>query len=195
MRHPLCLAALATAGLMSACSSDSPPTAPDDLGPSARTANAPLGPGAFVLRFDGVIGLAFSGPDEPYSVVAGLTLDQLAALCAGGDFQLEPATGQDVFRPDGSVHELFRARGVTVVVLEGAFADICDTPFAVGRGNYTSTDNDLFVSGNRTNSFGFRLRGRVTDAEGERHHLLAKFHALITRRGEFREIALDVRLN
>ncbi len=176
-----------------ACNND--PTEPS-TGPTLRTANNPNGPGAFVVRFETTIGFLFVDPESDLTVIAGLTLDQLAALCAGGDVTFEPATEQLVFRPDGSIHQLFKAKKATLLLFDVAFVDFCAVaPFAVGRGNFTGTDNDLTVSGNRTNSFGFRLRGRVAENSGERHHLLAKFHALITRSGAFREITSRIKLN
>ncbi len=67
----------------------------------------------------------------------------------------------------------------------------CDgsAPFAVGTGNFTLHDNDFFVSGNRTNSFGFHLNGQVTDANGERHHVSAAFQGIVSRQGVVRSKA------
>lgn len=198
MRSSLTLAiALVCGALLPACSDE--PTSPQPapaLGPVLRTVRNPDGPGAFVIRFDGVLGFLFDDPGSDLRVIAGVTLDQLAALCSGGDFTLEPATGQVVFRPDGSIHQLFKAKGVTLLVFEQAFADFCAVPpFAVGRGNFINTDNDLLVSLNRTNSFGFRLRGRVTDASGGQSHLVAMFHAIINRCGELRVLTSAIKLH
>jgi hypothetical protein len=188
---------LVLGGLASACQDSSTVSEPaDPPAPSLRTVNNPDGPGAFVIRFQDALGVAFSGPDETLSVVTGVSLDQLAALCAGESFTLEPATDQLVFRPDGSIHQIFRAKGVTILVFAGAFADFCaEPPLAVGTGNYTNTDNDVSISGNRANSFGFRLRGSVVDASGDRHHLLARYRAQVTRSGELRELVSDIKLN
>lgn len=183
-------------GALALACSDTPtfPSAREPVGPEFRTANNPNGPGALVIRFESALALFFSGPDEEFSVIAGLTLTDLAALCAEEEFSFEPIQGQDVIRPDGSVHEVNQGR-VTILVFEGAFADFCaGPPFAVGRGRWTSTDNDLFVSGNRTNSFGFRLRGQVTEPDGERHHVLVKFHGLINRQGALRSTS-DIKVN
>ena len=71
----------------------------------------------------------------------------------------------------------------------GAARDVvCDdlSPIATGKGNYVNNDNDLFVSGNRTNSFRFRLTGHVTDVSGEAHRLSVAFHGLIYRDGDLR---------
>ncbi len=67
----------------------------------------------------------------------------------------------------------------------------CDgsAPFAVGTGNFTLHHNDFFVSGNRTNSFGFHLNGQVTDANGERHHVSAAFQGIVSRQGVVRSKA------
>lgn len=187
--------ALVCGALGLACNDD--PTSPQPSAePTFRTANNPNGPGAFVIRFETTIGVEFVDPESDLTVIAGATLDQLAALCVGGDFTFEPATEQLVFRPDGSIHQLLKAKNVTLLLFDVAFVDFCAVaPFAVGRGNFTGTDNDLTVSRNRTNSFGFRLRGWVAEDSGERHRVLAKFHALITRSGAFREITSQIKLN
>ncbi len=180
-----------------ACSGDPiSPQPPGASGPTLRTVQNPDGPGAFVIRFETSLGFLFSDGESNVTVIAGVTPDQLAALCAGGEFTFEPATEQLVFRPDGSIHQLFRAKGVTLLVFEGANVDFCAvSPFGVGQGNFTQTDNDLTVSGRRTNSFGFRIRGQVSDGSGGRTHVLAKFHALITRSGLFRLLTSEIKLN
>jgi hypothetical protein len=198
MRRSVPLAiALACGSVALACSDTTiSPTGLEPAGPELPTARSPGNPGALVIRFEGALGLFFSGPDEQYSVLAGLTPADLAALCADEAFSFEPIQGQDVIRPDGSVHEVTQGRNVTILVFQGAFADFCaQAPLATGRGRWTNTDNDLFVSLNRTNSFGFRLRGQVTEPGGERHHVLVKFHGLINRQGVFREITSYINLN
>jgi hypothetical protein len=198
MRRTLPLAIALAGGSLALACSDTPTssTAWEPARPELRTARNPNSPGALVVRFEGALGVFFSGPDEQYSVLAGLTLANLAALCADEAFAFEPIQGQDVIRPDGSVHEVTQGRNVTILVFEGAFADFCAAPpFATGQGRWTNTDNDLFVSLNRTNSFGFRLRGKVTEPGGQRHHVLVKFHGLINRQGAFRELTSDINLN
>ena len=69
-----------------------PTSTQPSAGPTFRTANNPNGPGAFVIRFETTLALLFVDPESNRTVVAGLSLDQLAALCAGGDFTFEPAT-------------------------------------------------------------------------------------------------------
>jgi hypothetical protein len=67
--------------------------------------------------------------------------------------------------------------------------DAQSAPWAEGTANLTANDNDLAVSGTRTNSFGGRIRGTVTDADGTAWHYLVLQRFLITRDGEFRVVA------
>ena len=66
--------------------------------------------------------------------------------------------------------------------------DAQSAPWAVGTASLTFTDNDVEVSGSRTNSFGGALRGTVTDADGTAWHFSAAARFLITRDGEFRVV-------
>ena len=67
--------------------------------------------------------------------------------------------------------------------------DAQDGPWAVGTAHWTRNDNDLDVSGTRTNAFGERLRGTVVDAAGNAWHFSGHFRAVIDRDGEFRVVS------
>lgn len=58
-------------------------------------------------------------------------------------------------------------------------------PAAVGTAQVGVNDNDLFVSGTRTNSFGFRGQGRLVGEDGSRWNYSVTFRARIDRQGSF----------
>jgi hypothetical protein len=60
------------------------------------------------------------------------------------------------------------------------FRDLCQaSPFAVGRGNLTSTDNDRLVTGEGANAFGSRAEATVALIEGGLGHVTAERQALV----------------
>jgi hypothetical protein len=186
-RAPLVAAAL-TCALMSACGDQTAPTAPS-RGPDLRTSANPDGPGAQVGGGEFPFTFFFTDPESGLGIVAGLTPETLPGFCADEDVERGSSFLHDVIRPDGSIMSHERARKVTLMVFRlGDGADICDgsAPFAVGTGNFMSHDNDFFASGNRANSFGFRINGQVTDVDGARHHVSAAFEGTFSRQGEGR---------
>lgn len=61
--------------------------------------------------------------------------------------------------------------------------------FATGTVTVTGNDNDLFVSGTRTNIFGSRLRGMVVEEDtGQRWQVLVISRYQITKDFEFRTL-------
>jgi hypothetical protein len=70
-----------------------------------------------------------------------------------------------------------------------------DRPWATGMGRYAGTDNDVDVSGTRTNSFGDRLRVTVVDVDGNVWHLSAGIRLLINKDDEFFVRALHFNLS
>ena len=62
-------------------------------------------------------------------------------------------------------------------------------PWAVGTANWTINDNDIEVSGTRTNSFGERGRGTVVDAAGNTWHYSWHIRLVADRAGEFRVVS------
>jgi hypothetical protein len=151
--------------------------------------------GASVVRFETVVAAYLTTEESGLTVLAGVSAAELASLCAGGEPSFEPATQLDVFRPDGSLHTVLKGPDLTMLVWREAFADICTPPFASGTGTFMYVDNDVFVSGNRSNSFGFRINGDVSSlGTGQRYHVTAEFHAVIFRNGVFRSTRSDIRL-
>jgi hypothetical protein len=178
-----------TGALVPACGDQTDPTDIDQAQPpSLRTDRNPEGPGAFVGKVDGQLTFIFPDPASGLNVTAGFTPEALAAFCARQPFEGQPSRIKGVVRPDSSFTDLTRARNVTLMVFVDDNQDVCDgpAPFAIGQGDFRNHDNDLFVSGLRGNSFGFRVVGQVTDVNGVRHHLSAAFHGIIYRDGSLR---------
>ena len=68
-------------------------------------------------------------------------------------------------------------------------SSLCDltsvAPLAIGKAHLARTDNDIFVSLDRTDSFGANLGG-LASGEGGRFQVRARFRVTIQRNGEFR---------
>lgn len=71
--------------------------------------------------------------------------------------------------------------------LSGPCVDTDDQagPAAVGTAQVGYNDNDLFVSGTRTNAFGFHGQGRLAGDDGSRWNYSFTFRARIDRQGTF----------
>jgi hypothetical protein len=126
--------------------------------------------------------------DESQGLVAvlGLGDEQLPGLCGGQEVTFDQLFDVAVNRPDGSIK--LTARGsvrLTVYSLDG-ITDLCQlidaTPLATGTAQFNHTDNDFFVSLNRTNSFGETLVG-VASGSGGRFLVHAGFRITISRDG------------
>ena len=189
MRRSLLLVSLCFASAFTLACGDQPgPSAPD-----LRTGE-PDGPGAFVVRFEEPVAILLSTEESGLTVLAGVTAAELAEFCAGGEPTFETGTRLNVFRPDGSLHSVLKAEDLSVLVWQGAFADVCTPPFATGTGRFMYVDNDVFVSGSGANAFGFRINGDVSSTTGQRYHVTANFHAIISPSDEFRGTKEEIRL-
>ena len=182
------LAAALTCALVSACGDQTAPTAAPQA-PDLRTSRNSDGPGASVGGGEVPFTFIFTDRESGLGIIAGVTPANLAGFCAQEDVERGSSIVHDVVRPDGSIasHERAKKVALMVFVLEGDQA-LCDgsAPFAVGTGNFMNHDNDFFVSGNRTNAFGFRINGQVTDVDGARHHVSAAFEGTFSRQGDAR---------
>lgn len=179
--RPIVLGSTALAStLVLACSDVSSPT------PSAEPVSPSLS--AAVRRFtepffDIVV-------DEPRNLAAvvGLGHDQLAGFCAGEAVVFDQVNILEVTRPDGSVKITARGKPRATVYSIAGVSDLCEliesAPLATGRANLSRTDNDLFVSFNRTNSFGMNLVGTPSGGGG-RFKVRLRFRITIQRNGNF----------
>jgi hypothetical protein len=119
--------------------------------------------------------------------VIGLSPAQLPAFCTGDGSVLDEVSIQQVTRPDSSAKVTIRGSVRVIVYSIGGASELCDltavSPLATGTAQLTVTDNDLFVSLNRTNSFGLKLTG-IASGDGGRFKVQALSRATIKRNGE-----------
>lgn len=101
---------------------------------------------------------------------------------------LDEVSIQQVTRPDSSAKVTIRGSVRVIVYSIGRASELCDltavSPLATGTAQLTVTDNDFFVSLNRTNSFGLKLTG-IASGDGGRFKVQALSRATIKRNGEF----------
>jgi hypothetical protein len=151
-----------------------------------------------VFRFEGMVGgaaivdpqtdlIAFDGlPENPSDL----------AECGGSEEILNLADFQVTGNLSGVFHVLAQADLNIHVYQLSTFIDICTShPLAQGIGRLIINDNDAAVSGTRTNSFGHRLNGPVTLANGGNAHLAAHSRFLIEKDGAFRQVSSGVTLS
>jgi hypothetical protein len=187
------VAAIVFSATALACA-DGPPGGPS---PEFNYSNGPSNlPNVF--RFDGIVGgaavvdpetdlIAFDGlPDNPAD----------ASICGGTEEIANLADFQVNGDLTGVFHLLAQAELNIHVYRLSTFVDICTSvPLAQGTGRLIINDNDAAVSGTRANSFGHRLNGPVTLADGSTAHLAAHSRFLIEPDGTFRQVSSGVTLS
>jgi hypothetical protein len=153
-----------------ACGEQQSPTASDNFaGPSfGATAERSAAP---TLTFFG---------NEQLTVGVGGTAEQWAELCATGDTEgADVMTLLTITRPDGSQKGTLKGRNLDIVVwdIPGSApfgGDICaEDPVYAGTGHVIITDSDADLSHPGADASGETLVGTVTDASGQRYHLVA----------------------
>jgi hypothetical protein len=208
MRHSLFLpAATLASALLLGCGGEPVPSEPANLRPSFRTEQNPDGPGAFVI-----IGPEFAffesdpavvAPPPNYTLMIGWTLPELLDFCATGEPTLSDIQRLLVFRPHGTeelpdLHTIFHGAQLPLLVWDTAipfidpFGELCDLaenhPHMEGTGQVISTDNDVFVTGNRADAFHTLVNGQVTSESGDRFRVSARFRGNVLPSGEVRLI-------
>jgi hypothetical protein len=169
--------------LLPACAADNLPTTAN--GPANATVAVPSGPslGALVQRFRDT-GFEISwDPTRNVTWTLGL-ISPLSELCdPNPDLDVdESGSFQSVTTPNGVRHiQSITGGRVTLVLYEGIPpSNICNgTVLGHGYATSTTNDNDQFLSGTGTNSFGRRVSGIVELADGTRAHLLIVSRMLI----------------
>jgi hypothetical protein len=157
--------------LLLACADQQSPTAPVDFsGPSFRATSERV-----------TVPLGFSFGNDQRTVAVGFTVEQWDALCAGEPFQddLDVWTLHFVTRPDGSQVTNFKGQNLHILIwdIPGSTpfpGDTCGEQQAYsGIGHIITTDSDVDLSHSGTDASGQTLIGSVTDASGQRYHLVA----------------------
>jgi hypothetical protein len=139
-------------------------------------------------------------PDEDNSLVIfwNTTRDDYCVWEEGGfvdpEPAIEPVTAISIETRKGAIVQSFHAtRPIEIWQLDegadlsGPCADTDEQTgaWATGDARVTLTDNDLDVSGTRTNSFGNRGQGTVTDDTGGQWSYTWAFRAQLDRDGNF----------
>lgn len=162
MRFFLLGCATLASTLTLACSDNTSPTL------AAEVPSSPFS--ASVNRFTAGFFDFFLDQSQNLVAVVGLGHEQLAAFCANEDVTFDQVRFLEVTRPDGSLKITSHGRPRVTVYSGAGISDLCEladaTPLATGRAQVTATDNDFFVSLNRTNSFGRSLVGTATGPGG-----------------------------
>ena len=174
---------LTAAILLAGCATPDVPTMPNaDLGAQARIPGA-ANFGALVERFPPDFEISWD-PARNVTWTLGL-VNPISDLCdPTADVQSDySGSFLSVTTPNGARHiRLVTGGQVTFALYEGTpdSADLCTAAvLATGKAVSTTNDNDQFLSGTGTNSFGRRVTAIVTLADGTRAHLLIVARALI----------------
>jgi len=189
--HTVALALLAVA----AC--DRPPTTVVELPPAHL--DFLNGPDDLPNVFRTAVSAGFSmrDPSTGYIVMAGLPTPPSSLTICGGTMPVQTSSEMTEGELSGVLHDLRMGSDLNVFVYQIAtFRGICaSTPFASGIGHAIRTDNDLFTSLTRTNSFGMRIQGVVQDAAGQSYRLNAELHDLIFPDLTFKRVVQNVHLH
>jgi hypothetical protein len=127
-------------------------------------------------------------------LLVNITAENLCAWIEAGDFESPPdvvelITVQQKETGKGAIVETFRTTAYAELwAVDGDPEAICAGEGGLlGTGTVftVSTDNDLFVSGTRTNAFGATLHGTVSGENGA-WRVSGQFRALVSQDGEFR---------
>jgi hypothetical protein len=191
------VATFMVAGLaVAACGTDSSSaTLEPGTGPSFRSEHSPPGPGAQVSHGRGGFFVTFKQPGAPYFIAVGVTPEEAADFCSGGDPDFAPSRDLFVEGPNGNIHGVFKSDGkVPLSLYPPDTEDICSgTPVAQGSGIYTDNGSNIFGGNGRGNT-GFRIRGQVTDLAGDRHHVLVVVRQHLGPNG-FEDLVVKVSVN
>jgi hypothetical protein len=185
--------ALSLAVLALACSGD--PVAPRTANLHPSLAAASSAAEANVIRFRDQFAVGILDPEDDLIAWAGLpdNPDDLAD-CGGvesyqlADIQfvgvLQRAVKALVVNDDANLH-VFRL---------STFVGCGSVPIAKGTGRVMYTDSDIFYTGGKNDSWGYRMEGTVTFASGGTAHLVAHNRWQIKPDGSLRRIFRDVKL-
>jgi hypothetical protein len=132
--------------------------------------------------------------------VSAITGAPASQACLG--IRPEPLDLQLVDTPSGAALLHLSGADRPVWVYEGSLDDVCGAvfggadpvPLAEGTVRETYTDNDLFVSGTRVNSFGSTATGTVVDGDGTSWTFVATGRLQWTLDGDLRILPQDIRL-
>lgn len=158
---------------------------PSPTGPAVSSA-----PSFDVQR--GTAAFAFPLADGRYTLVFGHSFEDMAAICARTEPSFPTWDQLTVTRPTGqgefeeSVKQLTRATDAVITVFEygpfefGNECPLLAAPYYEGSGRAFLEDNDVFLTHHGANSFSIRVVGTVTDRSGQRYHVVARHHQVLS---------------
>ena len=152
--------------------------------PGGASAGSPASSG-IVIRFDDVALVAYEDAADNLVAVTGPSLE---LGCLGLGFEEYFTEVQLAATPSTATVLRTTVPDVPLWVYHGgSIGELCDivvgggTLALIGSGTakFTHTDNDLFVSETRTNSFGDAAQGWIVDGAGKARHVTATFRGLV----------------
>ncbi len=185
--------------LLAGCTDGNVPTELTDIPePAFNFSNGPSNPGPRVVRFD-VLPAAALFVDAERQLVALLTTGDGLLGCRAITSE-SPLNFQEVTTPGGVVHQLFQIHeGFGAVYDLPSFSFDCavlTAPLAAGPVHVIGTDNDLNVSGTRTNAFGFKSNGTLDNLVGAGTIAFNQhFQALVKKDGSMETLQSDIRIS
>jgi hypothetical protein len=175
------------------------------LSVSSDYTNGPPSAGVVVRTPLNTFGLWVNGDGSLVAVHGMGSLDPNDSPVCGGASNFDVISFQHVVNSKGAIHELARNKGGTwhVWADAGTFFSqptLCDSfnlpRVAEGYGQVIGFDNDLDVSGTRTNTYGFRGRGTLSDlVNGGTTRFTLLFQELIEKDGTVRTIWQEITLD
>lgn len=156
-----------------------------------------------VFRGDSILLFAWADSTTDLVIVINAPVNGVHDLrVCGGQLRPEPQPVQTVGGLQDVLRQLRILRDVNIHLYRPVpprFAnvrDLCQArPFAYGRGNLTSTDNDRLVTGEGANAFGNRAEATVALIEGGSAHVTAHRQALVMPDGTLELLVSSVVLH
>lgn len=139
----------------------------------------------------GTAEFGFGISNERYTVIVGHTFTEVVAICEGAEPGVPTWDQLTVIRPTGrgefeeSFKQLTRVKDADITVFEtpfvGSECDLLTAPHYEGTGRAMFNDNDLLLTHNGANASGIKVEGRLTDDSGQRYHLMAHVHQVLSQ--------------
>lgn len=150
-----------------------------------------------VIRFQDEFVFGIQDAVTDLIAIAGLPDDPTQERGCDGSEPYAIVDIQEAGVRQGVLHTLVKGDEVNLHVYQlSTFVSPCESsPIAVGEGRIMYVDNDLFGSGTRGNSWGYRMGGDVTLVGGGSAHLVAHNRWQILPDGTLRRVFRQVRLN
>lgn len=129
----------------------------------------------------------FGYSDGTRTLIFGAPFEDLVEFCPDPIPPVDLMKQIAVTRPDGSIKHLAVGKDMNVIVFEEAGAADCaellDAPRYTGTARVLTTDNDLFVSGNRGESTLIQVTGTLANESGQKFHLVSINHFVLAPDG------------